>query len=95
MGRRFVKYPAELTPVRPVLEFNMVDPRFVEEMDILSSLDQRPNLMELTPLEFESLITNLFLKMGLEARQTQASRDGGVDCMAFALIHALFLVERS
>ena len=77
------KSPTELTPVRPVLEFNMVDPRFVDEVDVLSSLDQRPNLMELTPLEFESLITNLFLKMGLEARQTQASRDGGVDCVAF------------
>src|SRR5262249_31747219 len=26
---------------------------------------------------------NLFSKMGLETRQTQASRDGGVDCVAF------------
>jgi restriction system protein len=39
--------------------------------------------MELTPGEFESLITNLFEKMGLATRQTQASRDGGVDCVAF------------
>jgi restriction system protein len=77
------KSPSELTPVRPVLEFCMVDPRFIEEIDVLSGLDQRPNLMELTPSEFESLITNLFQKMGLEARQTQASRDGGVDCVAF------------
>lgn len=77
------KSPAELAPVRPVLEFNMVDPRFIEETDVLSELDQRPNLMELTPKEFESLITNLFQKMGLETRQTQASRDGGVDCVAF------------
>ncbi len=61
----------------------MVDPRFIEETDVLSELDQRPNLMELTPKEFESLITNLFQKMGLETRQTQASRDGGVDCAAF------------
>lgn len=75
--------PSECTPVRPILEFNMVDPRFIEEIDVLSGLDQRPNLMELTPSEFESLITNLFQKMGLEARQTQASRDGGVDCVAF------------
>jgi restriction system protein len=29
------------------------------------------------------LITNLFPKMGLETRLTQASRDGGVDCLAF------------
>ncbi len=77
------KSPSELAPVRPVLEFKMVDARFIEEDDILSGLDQRPNLMELTPSEFESLITNLFQKMGLESRQTQASRDGGVDCVAF------------
>ena len=77
------KSPAELLPVRPVLEFNMVDPRFVEEADVLSELDQRPNLMKLKPGEFESLITNLFTKMGLETRMTKASRDGGVDCVAF------------
>ena len=39
--------------------------------------------MELSPSEFESLITNLFEKMGLETRLTQASRDGGVDCVAY------------
>jgi restriction system protein len=75
--------PSELVPVRPVLEFSMVDPRFIDEADVLSTLDQRPNLMELSPSEFESLITNLFEKMGLETRQTQASRDGGVDCVAW------------
>lgn len=75
--------PNELVPVRPVIQFDMVDSRFVEEADILSGLDQRPNLMELSPSEFESLITNLFEKMGLETRQTQASRDGGVDCVAY------------
>jgi restriction system protein len=77
------KSPTELAPVRPVMELNMIDSRFIEETDVLSSLDQRPNLMDLTPTEFESLITNLFQKMGLETRQTQASRDGGVDCVAF------------
>ena len=75
--------PAELAPVRPVLEFDMVDDRFVEEADVLSGLDQRPNLMDLTPGEFESLITNLFETMGLDTRQTRPSRDGGVDCVAF------------
>ncbi len=77
------KSPAELVPVRPFLEFDMVDPRFVEEADVLSGIDQRPNLMELKPGEFESLITNLFSRMGLETRMTQPSRDGGVDCVAF------------
>ena len=77
------KSPAELAPVRPLLEFDMADPRFVQESDILSTLDTRPNLMELSPKEFESLITNLFEKMGLETKLTQASRDGGVDCVAY------------
>lgn len=77
------KNAAELAPVRPVLELSMSDPRFIAEEDVISTLDQRPNLMELTPGEFESLITNLFQTMGLETRQTQASRDGGVDCVAF------------
>ena len=77
------KSPDELAPVRPVLEFSMVDPRFIEEADVLSGLDRRPNLMDLTPSEFENLITNLFEKMGLETRLTRASRDGGVDCVAW------------
>jgi len=54
--------PTELSPVRPVIEFDMVDPRYIHESDVLSALDERPNLMELTPSEFESLITNLFEK---------------------------------
>ncbi|MFI1192351.1 restriction endonuclease [Micromonospora sp. NPDC020750] len=77
------KRPAELAAVRPVLEFDMVDKRFVDEVDVLADLDQRPNLLKLTPTEFESLIQNLFAKMGLDTKQTRASRDGGVDCVAF------------
>lgn len=75
--------PSELAPVRPILDFEMFDPRFVSATDTISALDTRPNLMDLTPTEFEGLIQNLFEKMGLEARQTQASRDGGVDCIAY------------
>lgn len=77
------KSPTELVPVRPVLEFSMVDPRFVAETDAIGTLDTRPNLLEMKPTDFESLIQNLFTKMGLEARQTRPSRDGGVDCVAF------------
>lgn len=75
--------PGELVSVKPILEFNMIDPRFIQESDVLSTLDSRPNLMELSPSEFESLITNLFSKMGLDTKLTQPSRDGGVDCVAF------------
>ncbi len=75
--------PSELVPVKPIVELNMVDPRFVDTTDVMSGLDQRPNLMELSPTEFESLITSLFSAMGLDTRLTRASRDGGVDCVAF------------
>lgn len=73
----------ELEPVKPLVEFNMVDPRFIEKSDVLSALDSRPNLAELSPSEFESLMTNLFEKMGLETKLTRPSRDGGVDCVAW------------
>ena len=35
------KSPAELAPVRPVLEFSMVDRRFIDEIDVLSTMDRR------------------------------------------------------
>jgi restriction system protein len=82
-GARISPNSEELEPVQPIIEFNMVDPRFIAETDVLGALDTRPNLAELTPSEFESLMTNLFEKMGLETRQTRPSRDGGVDCVAW------------
>jgi restriction system protein len=77
--------PSELVAVQPIMRLDMTDSRFVTEDDVLSSLQTRPNLLDLTPSEFESLITNLFTCMGLETRLTQPSRDGGVDCVAFDL----------
>lgn len=79
----FSSSPGELTPVRPILDFDMFDPRFIPSSEVLGSLDHRPNLMDLTWQEFEALIANLFQRMGLETRQTRPSRDGGVDCVAY------------
>ena len=61
----------------------MIDSRFVQGSDVIGELESRPNLMDLTPKEFEDLIGNLFSRMGLETRQTQLSQDGGVDVVAF------------
>ncbi|RDB07394.1 restriction endonuclease [Runella aurantiaca] len=74
-----------LFPVKPIKEFSMVDKRYVTEQDIVSSLSNRPNLMDLNPFEFENLVTNLFSKMGLETKQTRSSKDGGIDAVAFDL----------
>ncbi len=75
--------PAEVAPVRPFATVDKADVRFINSVDLIGELDSRPNLMELSPTEFESLVQNLFEKMGLETRQTRASRDGGVDAVAF------------
>jgi len=83
LGAQVSSRPDERLPVKPIVEFDMVDKRFIEQGDVLSNLDSRPNLMELTPSEFENLVSNLFGKMGLETKLTRASKDGGVDAVAF------------
>jgi len=83
LGAQVSPRPEERVAVRPIVEFDMIDKRFVPGSDVISGLESRPNLMELTPREFEDLIGNLFSKMELETRQTQLSQDGGVDVVAF------------
>ncbi|MCA1621841.1 MAG: restriction endonuclease [Acidobacteria bacterium] len=56
LGAQVSPQPEECVPVKPIVEFNMVDSRFVEGSDILAELDSRPNLMELSPFEFENLV---------------------------------------
>ncbi len=76
-------HPEELKPVEPVMPFSRADPRAVEAIDVISSLDQRPNLLDLTPRAFESFVQNLFTKMGYDTDQYRSSGDGGIDCMAY------------
>lgn len=83
LGAQVSPQPTELQPVKPLIEFDMVDKRYVEGTDVLADLESRPNLMDLTPFEFEQLVGNLFSKMGLETKQTRSSRDGGVDVVAY------------
>ena len=83
LGAQVSPQPQAMQPVKPIVEFNMVDKRYIEQGDILSDIESRPNLMELNPSEFETLVSNLFNKMGLETKLTRASRDGGVDAVAY------------
>lgn len=76
-------HPDELTPVEPVMPYSMADPRIIDPVDIISDLDKRPNLLELTPKEFEGFIQNLFARMGFDTKQYRASGDGGIDCIAY------------
>jgi restriction system protein len=76
-------HPDELIPVEPVMPYSMADPRVVDPVDIISDLDKRPNLLDLTPKEFEAFIQNLFAKMGFDTKLYRATGDGGIDCVAY------------
>ena len=76
-------HPDELIPVEPVMPYSMADPRIIDPVDIISDIDKRPNLLELSPKEFEEFIQNLFAKMGFDTKLYRASGDGGIDCVAY------------
>jgi len=78
---------SELTPIRPILTLNKQDHRFVNSYDVAGALDDRTNLAAMDWVDFENLIREIFekefSKNGGEVKITQASRDGGVDAIAF------------
>ncbi len=83
LGAQVSRHATEAQAVKPIVEFDMADARFIDQADMVSGLSSAPNLMELTPGEFEHLVANLFGKMGLDSKLTRSSRDGGVDCVAY------------
>lgn len=78
---------SSLTPVAPVLNINREDARFVASHDVSQALDEGYNLAAMDWEDFEHLIRELFAQefsqSGGEVKVTQASRDGGVDAVAF------------
>jgi len=77
----------EIIPIEPTLSLNRKDSRFVDAKAVLSTLDQSTNLAAMDWQDFEHLIRELFEKefsgRGAEVKITQASRDRGVDAIAF------------
>lgn len=76
-----------ITPIQPILQMSRGDKRFIESHDVAYSLDTSTNLAAMDWEDFEYLIRELFQKEfqtnGGEVKVTQASRDGGVDAIAF------------
>lgn len=76
-----------LSPIAPIMTINKSDARFVASYGVADSLDSGVNLAAMGWEDFEHLIRELFEKEfssnGGEVRVTQASRDGGVDAIAF------------
>ena len=77
-------HPYDLEAVRPVVDFEalLTQYKFVEGMDAVAGLDSRPDLLDMTPTEFEHLTRQLFEAMGMKSWATQASKDDGVDAVA-------------
>lgn len=74
--------PHNLEAVRPVAQFDLSGLTFVEKRDAVSKVEGHPDLLELTPLEFEHLIRQLFEAMGMKSWVTQPSGDEGADVIA-------------
>ncbi|MGH2568059.1 MAG: restriction endonuclease, partial [Bacteroidota bacterium] len=76
-----------LTPIAPVLAINREDKRFISSYDVVNELSESSNLAAMDWEDFEHLIREVFEKefaqSGGEVKVTQASRDGGVDAVAF------------
>jgi len=77
-------HPYDLEAVRPVVDFEtlLAQYKFVEGMDAIAGLDSRPDLLDMSPTEFEHLVRQLFEAMGMKSWNTQASKDDGVDAVA-------------
>lgn len=76
-----------LSPVRPILQLNKEDKRFIQPQNVMEHLDDSANLAAMDWEDFEHLIRQVFEKEfsseGGEVKITQASRDGGVDAVVF------------
>lgn len=77
----------DLTPIAPVIQMDRSDKRFVNNKNIVESVNNDVNLAAMHWEDFEHLVRELFEKEfasnGGEVKVTQASSDGGVDAIAF------------
>jgi len=76
-----------LSPVAPIININKEDRRFVSSYAVADDVGETSNLAAMDWQDFENLIREVFEKefvsSGGEVKITQASRDGGVDAIAF------------
>jgi restriction system protein len=76
-----------VTPIAPIINIRRDDDRFIPSYGVTDRLNEGFNLAAMDWEDFEHLIREIFEKeftsSGGEVRVTQASRDGGVDAIAF------------
>lgn len=76
-----------ISPIAPILTISKEDRRFIDAYSVANDIDHTSNLAAMDWQDFENLIREIFEKefssSGGEVKITQASRDGGVDAVAF------------
>jgi restriction system protein len=76
-----------MVPIVPILQLNRSDERFIVAHDVIDTVDQGTNIAAIPWEEFEQLVRDVFEKEfsgnGSEVKITRASRDHGVDAIAF------------
>jgi restriction system protein len=76
-----------MTPVAPIIALNREDKRFIPGYNVVDGIDEGENIAIMDWEDFEHLVREIFEKEfvthGGEVKITQASRDGGVDAVAF------------
>jgi restriction system protein len=74
-------HPYDLEPIEPLLDFDLSRFSFVDGFDAVSTLDSRPDLMHMSPTNFEHLVRQIFEAQGAEGWTTEQSHDDGVDAV--------------
>lgn len=76
-----------LSAIAPIMTITRKDDRFTEAYGVIHQVSEEQNLAAMDWQDFENLIREVFEKEfvsnGGEVKITQASRDGGVDAIAF------------
>jgi len=76
-----------LAAIPPIMQISREDKRFVQSREVAGRLDESVNIAAMDWEDFEHLVRELFEKefsrSGGEVKVTRASRDGGVDAIAF------------
>jgi restriction system protein len=96
LGAIISPHPYEHEPIEPILDFDLSKFSFVEALDAVATLDARPNLLDMSPGNFEHLVRQIFIAQGAEGWTTTQSNDDGVDAVIAkrtALMGGLSIVQ--
>ncbi len=77
----------ELSPIKPIMKVNRKDDRIVKADSVVDQITDKSNLATMAWQDFEILVRDLiekeFSREGCSVEVTRASRDAGVDAIAF------------